>query len=246
LARSWQRFLSLTGESLTDSRTLAERALELDGEAGMAHRMLAVALYHQMYMGFIPWTDRAVDDAYAHAKICVESENSDEYSHWAMACAHLLRTQHERALASLRRALEINPNCSLAHGSIGTVLAWAGQHDASVTKNEFALRINPQDPSTFFRHFGLALAHYLASRYDRALVHASAVLQMRPSWWLGQILYAATCAQSGRRDEARPILDELARVRPDITISWLRVLPHANTHDREHLLNGLRLAGLRE
>ena len=213
---------------------------------GMAHRMVAVALYHQMYMGFIPWTELTVDDVYAHGKLSVESEDTDEYSHWAMACAHLLRTQHERALASLRRALEINPNCSLAHGSIGTVLAWAGQHDASVASNEFALRINPQDPSTFFRHFGLALAHYLASRYERSLVHASAVLQMRPSWWLGQIIYAASCAQIGRRDEARPILDELMRVRPRMTASSLGILPHAHPQDRKHLLDGLRLAGLGE
>ena len=248
LARSWQRFLSLSEESLADSRTLAERALQLDGMSGMAHRMVAVALYHQMYMGFIPWTEQAVDDVRpcAHGKISVESEDADEYSHWAMACAHLLRTQHERALASLRRALEINPNCSLAHGSIGTVLAWAGQHDASVASNEFALRINPQDPSIFFRHFGLALAHYLASRYERSLVHASAVLQMRPSWWLGRIVYAASCAQMGRRDEARAILDELTRVRPGMTTSSLGILPHAHPRDRKHLLDGLRLAGLRE
>src|ERR1019366_5419027 len=49
LARSWQRFLSLTEESLADSRTLSERALQLDGMSGMAHRMVAVGLYHQMY-----------------------------------------------------------------------------------------------------------------------------------------------------------------------------------------------------
>ena len=246
LARSWQRFLSLSEESLAESRSLAERALQLNGAAGMAHRMLAATLYHQMYMGFIPWTERAVDEVYRHAKIAVETDDADEYSHWAMACAQLLRGQHERALASLRRALEINPNCSLAHGSIGTVLAWAGQHDASVASNEYALRINPQDPSNFFRHFGLALAHYLASRYDQALAHASAVLQMRPSWRLGQILYAASCGRTGRLDEARLILDELSRLGPEATVSWLRVLPHAHSHDRESLLEGLYLAGLND
>ena len=120
-------------------------------------------------------------------------------------------------------------------GSIGTVLAWAGQHDASVASNEFALRVNPQDPSTFFRHFGLALAHYLASRYERALAHASAVLQMRPSWRLGQMLYAASSGQLGRRDEARPILDELAHVRlrespcPGLASCRMRARTTANT-----------------
>jgi hypothetical protein len=41
-------------------------------------------------------------------------------------------------------------------------------------------------------------------------------------------------------------LDELTRVRPGMTASSLGILPHAHPHDREHLLDGLRLAGLRE
>ena len=88
-------------------------------------------------------------------------------------CAHILVSRGSMycscasstcIFASLDRALEINPSCSLAYGSIGTALAWAGQTDASIERNGYALRINPQDPANFFRHFGLALAHYLAGR----------------------------------------------------------------------------------
>lgn len=244
LARSWQRFLGLTEESLADCRALAERALELDSKSGMAHRMLAIALYHQVYMGFVPWTEHAIDQLYAHASISIESEGADEYCHWAMECAHLLRMRHELAAASLRRALEINPNCSLAYGSLGTVLAWGGQYDASIESNELALRVNPQDPSNFFRHFGLALAHYLASRYENAVIHASAVAQARPAWWLGQIIYAASLGQVGRRDEACRVLDELNQVRPGVNTITLSVLPFAHAHDRAHLIAGLRKAGI--
>ena len=209
----------------------------------MAHRMLAVALYHQVYMGFIPWTRQTLDALYTHAKVSIESDGADEYSHWAMECAHLLRKQHELAAASLRRALEINPNCSLAYGSMGTVLAWSGQYDASAESNELALRDNPQDPSNFFRHFGLALAHYLASRYDKAVAHARMAVQARPGWWLAQMIYAASLAQLGRPKEGALILAGLRSGGRELNTSSLTVLPFAHASDRKHLDAGLRKTG---
>jgi TolB-like protein len=244
LARAWQRFLGLTGESLAECSALAERALQLEPRNATAHRMLAVAIYHQVYMGFAPWNEQAIDRLFTHARISVESEGADEYCHWAMECAYLLRTQHELAAASLRRALEINPNFSLAYGSMGTVLAWSGEHDESVKSNELALRVNPQDPSNFFRHFGLALAHYLASRPEMALSHARAVAQARSNWWLGQIVYAASLVQSDRLDDARQVIGELRSKRPDVSASQLAMLPLAKVADRDRLSRDLRMAGL--
>lgn len=235
LARSWQRFLALTDESLGECRVLAERALTLDGRNGAAHRMRAAALYHQVYMGFIPWVEPTIEEIYKHGKASVESDEADEYSHWVMECAHLLKKEHEPAMASLRRALEINPNCSLAIGSMGTVLAWSGQPDESVRSNELALHMNPQDPSNFFRHFGLALAHYLASRYSKAVAHARMVVQTRPGWRLANLVYAASLMQSQRPDEAVRILSALQ----PLDVRGLNYLPFARSEDLEHLRRGL-------
>jgi TolB-like protein len=246
LARSWRRLLGLTEESLAECRALAERVLELEGRNGAAHRMRAVALYHQLYMGFIPWTQDTINAIYAHAKRAIEGDEADEYSHWAMECAHLLRGEHELAAESLRRALEINPNCSLAIGSMGTVLAWSGRYDASVEANELALRTNPQDPSNFYRHFGLALAHYLAGRYDKSVAHARMVVQARPGWWLAKIVYAAGLAQSERPSEAARTLADVRPGGDAFDISVLKVLPFASANDREHLTEGLRKSGVGE
>lgn len=128
----------------------------------------------------------------------------------------------------------------------GRVLAWPGEPDAAIESNALALRINPDDPSNFFRHLGLALAHYLASRYDRALLHATSVLQSRPQWWLGLIFGGASAAQIDRAEDARRMLDELERVRPGVTCKSLAILPFAALRDREHLFDGLRKAGLPE
>jgi len=243
LARSWQRFLGLTADSLAEARSLAERAVQIDPGNGTAHRMVAAAIYHQVYMGFVPWHEQTIAELYAHAKTSIECDDADEYCHWAMTCAHILRKQHDRAIASLHRALEINPHCSIVHGSMGTVLAWAGDPEGSIQRNELALRINPQDPTNFFRRFGLALAHYMAGRYAEAALHAAAVSETRPAWWLGQLIYCASLAKLQRRDEATVVLADLRRLRPGFDEATLEVLPFARSRDLEHLADGLRHAG---
>ena len=68
----------------------------------------------------------------------------------------------------------------------------------------------------------MALAHYLASRYDKALEYATLVVQLRPDWWLALMIYAALAATRKIR-EARSICADLNRVRPDMTIHALAI-----------------------
>jgi adenylate cyclase len=178
------------------------------------------------------------------AQRAVAAEETDEYSHWMMALAHLMACQHDRAIVSLRRALDINPSFSLGYGTLGTVLAWGGEPDESIANNELALRINPSDPLNAHRHFGLALAHYLASRYGKAWEHAGIVVQLRPDWWLALIVYAASLAQLGRMAEAQAVCADLRRAKLDMSVASLDVLPFARASDRDHVADGLRKAGI--
>jgi adenylate cyclase len=126
------------------------------------------------------------------------------------------------------------------------LVARAQQATLRSKNNELALRINPSDPLNPHRYFGLALAHYLASRYAQALENAALVVQIRPDWWLGLIMYAASLAQVGRSDEARAACLDLRRAKPDMTVASLNGLPFARTADRDHVADGLRKAGLPE
>jgi TolB-like protein len=244
LARAWRRFLGLTATSIEEAAHLAERALAHEPNNATAHRMIAVAIYHQIYMGFVRWDHQAIDRVFTHAKISIESDGADEYCHWAMECAYLLKGQHDLAVASLHRALQINPNFSLAYGSMGTVLAWSGEYDQSVKSNELALRFNPQDPSNFFRHFGIALAHYFAARPELAVIHARLVVQARSNWWLAKAVYLASLAQADRLADARIVAEELRQQRPDGYAAELAMLPIAKAADRKRFSVDLHRAGL--
>lgn len=70
------------------------------------HRMLAVANYHRICMGFEPWNTREIDRLVHYARTSIESDGADEYCDWAMQCPYLLKAQYELAVVSLRRALE--------------------------------------------------------------------------------------------------------------------------------------------
>lgn len=244
LARSWERLYRATVDGLAEVVASAEKALQLDPANGEACRLLAAATWHQAYKGHIPWNSTTSERVTSLAQRAVLAEDADEYSHWVQALAHLMAGQHDRATVSLRRTLDINPSFSLAYGTLGTVLAWAGAADESIANNQRALKINPGDPLNPHRYFGLALAHYLARRYGPAVDDAARAVQVLPDWWLGLMVYAASLAQAGRLAEARTVVADLRRTRPDMTLASLASLPFARATDREHLASGLRRAGL--
>jgi TolB-like protein len=244
VARARVRLYHRTVNGFDELVSLAQRALALDPDNGEACQLLATGIWHQAYRGSIPWDRAAADRVMLYALRAVVAGQADEYTHWTLALAHLMAGQHRRAIVSLRSALDINPSFSLAYGSLGTVLAWAGEPEESIANNELALKINPRDPLNSHRYLGLALAHYLASRYATALESASHVVEAHPDWWLGNMIYAASLAQSGRADEAGVACRELRRAKPDASVASLDGLPFANASDRVHLAEGLRKAGL--
>jgi TolB-like protein len=246
LARAKSRLYAVTAEGLTELVSLAEDVLKLDPNNGEACRLLATGIWHQAYIGFIPWDSAASERVMSFAQRAIVAEHPDEYAHWVLALAHLMGAQHDRAIVSLKRALDINPSFSLAYGTIGTVLAWGGEPDESIANNELALRINPSDPLNSHRYFGLALAHYLGLRYTKALEYATLAVQLRPEWWLALIVYSATLAQAGRITDAQIVCAGLLRLKPEMTVASLKALPFAKMTDRDHVAEGLRKAGLPE
>lgn len=244
LTRALGRLYQPTADGLREMVTLAERALALDPTNGEACRLLAAGIWHQAYRGIIPWDRSAADRVMMFAQRAVAAEKTDEYSHWVLALAHLMTCHHDRAIVSLRRALDINPSFSLGYGTLGTVLAWGGEPDESIANNELALRINPTDPLNAHRHFGLAMAHYLAARYAKALEHAAVVVELRPDWWLALMMYTASLAQVGRAADAQLACIDLLRAKPDMTLASLDALPFAKNADRDRVADGLLKAGL--
>ena len=183
--RAWRLWYEMTPEALAEGARLADEAVALEPESGRAHQTLALMRWNTYWMGFANDMPRALHGARESATRALRLNGHDEYAHWVYGLVLMGEGAHDKAVAELERAIEINPNCSLAYGSLGTVLNYAGRPRESIVNNEIAIRSNPRDPSIFFRYSGLALSYFLLDECEAAIEWArksgSAEARMVPS-----------------------------------------------------------------
>ncbi len=244
--RAMARIHELTHESLADAKQLADQALNIDARYGPAWRCLSIAIYHQAIMLAAADYDATLSKALETAERSIQLDNSDEYAHWNLGNVLVALRHHDRGIAELERAIEINPNYSTAWGSLGTMLCFAGRPAEGIINNEIAIRSDPLNPSIFFRYAGLALGHYLTGGYERAAEWAKKSIQRNRNWYLGHVYFIAALAQLDRINEAQFALQEYLNLFAKASISELQRLPFKNASDFEHLSSGLRKAGLPE
>jgi adenylate cyclase len=246
LARGWKLYYEMTKESLVAAEKIFRRAIALSPSSCDPHHLLAGVLFHQVWMGYVTDNGAIISEAYELAILAIGINERNEYAHWTFGLIQLARGKHDMAIAELKRAIELNPNCSLAYGSLGTVLSFSGEFDESIKNNEIAIRSNPLDPSIFYRYSGIAMAHFLAGRHSEAVQWAIKSIHRKPTWRLGHAVLVSALAQQNRLEEAKVAVDNFLGIIPDATISDFRKLPFKNQDDAQQIGDGLRNAGLPE
>jgi adenylate cyclase len=136
-----------------------------------------------------------------------------------------LQDRFDEADAALRRAIEINPNFSLGYGTRGTVLAYAGRAKESIAQSEYALRLNPKDPSIFFRYSALSIAHFTDGNYEQSSRWARLAVERKPSYWMPHAVLAASLVLLEKGEQARCAAQSLLQAFPSITLSTLPIEP---------------------
>lgn len=143
------------------------------------------------------------------------------------------------------RALNINPNESLAWLLKGTLHAFKGEGQLAIEGTERALRLSPLDPLRYFYESLAATAAHSAGNYERAIELAQQALRsnrVHPS-----TLRALAIAQSqaGRLDDARRTVVELLKLEPDLTVrSYLERNPSGAFETGKIWSEALRRAGI--
>jgi TolB-like protein/Tfp pilus assembly protein PilF len=246
IMRGWQLLYDFSPESFTTAKTLLEEAIALDPNSAEAHLLLAAVHFHDALMGYVSDRQTSLSTANQLALRATRLDDQNEYAHWALGLSYWGLARYEEAIAGLERALELNPNCSVAYGSLGTVLSLVGRIDEAITNHEIAIRSNPRDPSIFFRFTGVSRAHFLAGRYDAAIEWADKAIRRMPTWYMGHFLLAASYIQANRQVEAKAAVSRCREVLPDASLSQLDVIQIKDANEMERFRDSLRKAGLPE
>ena len=246
LARGWKLLYDLTKESFVSSEKILRRAVAYDPTSCDAHLLLACTLYHQVLMGYVSDNrDVIFLEAYEIANRAVSINEKNENAHWVLGMIQQLRRKHDLAIAEYERAIELNPNFSLAYASLGDALGEIGNSDESIKNINFAILLNPIDPSIFFYYTGLALAHFMAGRYSEASQWARKSVHRKPGWRGGHAVLASSLAQLNLFEEAKEAVKKYLKNFPDETISDLQMVFAIRRPDKAHQFEeGLRKTGL--
>ena len=243
LQRSWARLHDLTPEAVAEARELAERALQMAPDNARANFLVGAAIFHQAFMMYLPDYDALMKQALTYAERAVALDDNDEHAHWQLGDIYWSLTRWDAAVDELERCLEINPNWSLGLSDLGECLCYIGRTKEGIPKIEEAIRVNPKDPSIFFRFGAMALGHYLSENFAAAEQWARKTIQRRRHYYYGHVLLTASLVKLGRLDEAKAAAQELRRLFPDFTLTYLQGAAFAGGA-RKMLVADLRSAGV--
>jgi adenylate cyclase len=242
LIRARNCLLRFTPATVSEARTLLERAIAVDPGLAQAYAYLAI-LTGTEYLH--EWNGRTADDLedglrLAH-KAC-EVDPSEPMGYEALGVVLTWQRKLDEAEHALRRAIELDPNLAVAIGSLGNVLHFGGQHAPALDWFARALRLDPNmnlwihaQGRTFF-----SLGRYVEAEacFKRRLIHL-------PDSDVSRAYLASLYGHTGRQDEARRVWAELKELHPEYEVSrTLRVLPYRDRAPLERFLEGLRKAGL--
>jgi adenylate cyclase len=245
LARCWKLFAELTKDSLAAAEKILRGAVACAPTSCDAHYLLAGVLIHQVFMGYASEKTMVISEAYEVAKRAVSLDETSDYAHWILGIIQHYRGKQDLAIGELKRAIEINPNCYLAYGTLGDFLGEYGDSEESIKNNEIAIRLNPRDPAIFFRYTGIALAHFIAGRYSEAVRWARKSVHRKPSWHGGHAVLVSSLVQLNLIEEAKDAVDNYLENFPEGTISELReAFAIKRPMDLHRFEDGLRKAGL--
>ncbi len=234
------------------ARTHLERAVQLDPTFAAAYCYLAkiyntLTMYLSPGQPLKPYRERAWECANQAAEL----DDALAQTHSTLAWCHLWRGEFDIARAHVDRAEALNPNDAGQVVVRGLALVYLGDVEVGIACIQTAIRLNPFHSNDYLSY--LTEAYYVARRYRDMIALAERI----PELWIGSIAWkAAGYAQMGQNEkaeqQARRFIDAVQPVwggKPGATVDdyvrWLlEFCPFRKAEDRQHLVDGLAMAGL--
>jgi adenylate cyclase len=248
--RGIKLFKYLTRESNAAARQEYQAAVDRDPDFARAHALLATSYVWDVFM---EWNrPDSLDKAYESCRRALALDDDEAWSQALLGFILFLRRQDEDAEIHFRKALALNPNDTNVAAFWADVLVYLGRWQEALDWVERACAGDPFHPEWY--DWWRALALYSARRYDEA-IQAIKGLQDLDRW---HHAYLAACyGQLGRLEEARATAELFIEIRTrelqerglkapanSLALAQERAARYRVEADRDHLLEGLRLAGL--
>jgi adenylate cyclase len=221
------------------------RALAIDPHYPQATAALAIVIRTAAYLGWAENPEQNYEESFELAQRAVALDARYPNARFALGLACMYMHQHDRAMAELRQAIELNPSFAAAYANLGHELTYVGRPEETIPLVEKGIRLSPTDPRLFIWLPALAAAHYQLGHYQQAVEFGRRSWTLNRNRPVGLRYVVAGLAQLGKIEEAQAALIELNRL--DKNLASFERLARRLFKDGDpvdHILDGLRKAGM--
>ena len=246
--RGMASYYGRTREAINEALPLFYKAIELDTNFASAYGMAAWCYAWRKINGWM--TDRVQEIAetarLARRAAELGSDDAVALSRGAQALGYVVGDLDAAAIFA-ERALVLNPNLAGAWYASGWMRVFLGESDVAIKHFAHAMRLSPLDPHSIGFQAGTAFAHFLAGRYDEALLWAGKAMWETTNYLTTLVIAAASNALAGRPAEAQKTMARLRELYPTLRVSNVKDwATFRRPEDQARLEEGLRRAGLPE
>jgi TolB-like protein/Tfp pilus assembly protein PilF len=237
--RGYERYLTMERADEPVARQWFEKALALDPNLAIAYSLIAATHFREWFGDL---SEKGMEQALALAKRSVSLDPNDSQCQANLGAIELYRKELDEANLRFERALTLNPNNTNVFVMMAWLAAYRGQPREGLDWIDKTSRLNPYPPPWFDCSKGMVL--YGLRRYAESV--ASFKRSVTLSTW--ELLYlVAACGQLGRLKEAEAHNAVFLAAHPQMSLhQFAEIEPYENSADLEHLVEGLRKAGLPE
>ena len=229
------------------ARELFERSIELDPTNSRPYAGMAYSLFRYIFDGLSEESEDNSAEIIDFAKRAVALDDTDALAHHTLALSMLYFSgNHDVAIAEGSRAVALNPSFSQAHVPLANAFSFSGRPEEGIAHLEEAVRLSPEDIRNHIYWTYLGEAHLNNRDYEQAEACARKGLERKLDYPYSYFVLASALGHLGRTEDARAALAECLRIQPKYVEYHEKIHIYLNSADREHILDGLRKAGLAE
>ncbi|MGV8989737.1 MAG: adenylate/guanylate cyclase domain-containing protein [Cypionkella sp.] len=239
--RGMQEVNKFTQESIPASIELFKESIRLNPRYAKAHAKLAWAYLMLLFFGWADDEGATLRLAQNAADRAIWADESEAWSHWALAGCALLELKHDQMIDRMLRAIELNPSDADVLTDMGIFCAYAGRAEEGVAFALKGMRINPHHPEYYADQLGQI--YFDARKYGDAIRTFESIRSLKTPSIL--VYLAASHAALGQDAAAQKVAAELLMQEPQSTVAyWTERIPYKLDQDREHMAKNLRRSGL--
>jgi len=215
------------------------QAIKIDPECARAYAYLACAKSTPYFRERDKSMLKTSEELARHA---VSLDPGESEAHRILGGVHLCHSRHDLSKQYFTEAEEIHPGHAhiLAHSA--RYYIHTGDPDKAIKLLSKARQLNPAHPPWYWEHLGMA--HFTKRHYAEAL---DAFSRLQQHTFYDQLYIGSSNGLIGNKRQAAHHIAVAVSKNPRLSaVNVSRYFPYRNSDDLNHLLDGLRIAGLKK